>query len=621
MKRETEDKKINYHGKEVKPMDTVNRIRKILDSLGLTVIEKLWRNNVNKLYSVMLCVNGYTFFSTNGKGVSREYALASAYGEFIERLQNNQLWPIEIKLKNGRYGHYYPDKVNNKDGFIDLPSCFKKGKVKKSNFSVYDVWNENKKNLNEKNITYVPFFNLNKRDVDYLPINYITSIYGSNGMCAGNNPEEAICQGICEILERYVGRQIYYNQITPTTITMEYIQKHSSKNYEIIEDLKKNYNMKIMVKDCSLNKGLPVVGIIFIFSDNNKYKFKLGSHPIWQIALERCLTEVFQGVDIDEKFNAVEFNIQTKEFETNNLEFKKGLRDGTGTFPIDIFKSKFNYQFNEFDSRESFSQKENLDNLVFLINKKLEYNIFIRDTSYTGFNSYYIIIPGISEYKELTSNSKDFFKKNFKYFNRKKYFSKLENLNHQELNELAKNMVESSMNKSVDNFSYLTLADYLNLPVLIDNPWKIITLDMVLAVIYYKIDDIKKAYKCICDFVDYLEEKEYDKGINYYYTVKNYFALLTRYNKKEANQILEKISDRKNAKKVIKGFKNKDKLFEKFLLPNYRECNKCNAKSTCKYKEIKKLYDKYIYYIKDNNVSQKNLHNIIFNNNRVCVYE
>ena len=72
--------------KEAKPADTVARIRGILDDLGITVNETWFDSGLDHCFSLSLAAEG-GIPSSNGKGITEELARASAYGEFIERLQ------------------------------------------------------------------------------------------------------------------------------------------------------------------------------------------------------------------------------------------------------------------------------------------------------------------------------------------------------------------------------------------------------------------------------------------------------------------------------------------------------------------------------------------------------
>ncbi|MDT8899913.1 hypothetical protein [Anaeroselena agilis] len=73
--------------KDETPLRTIGKVKDILGDMGLLPIERAWRNSLQGFFSVSVNIAG-TDLSVNGKGTSCEYALASAYGELMERLQN-----------------------------------------------------------------------------------------------------------------------------------------------------------------------------------------------------------------------------------------------------------------------------------------------------------------------------------------------------------------------------------------------------------------------------------------------------------------------------------------------------------------------------------------------------
>ena len=73
--------------KAVDPTDTIHRIRDILHGCGIFSYERFWDVNRNKFASCRVEVEKAAI-GTNGKGVSPEFSLASAYAEFMERFQN-----------------------------------------------------------------------------------------------------------------------------------------------------------------------------------------------------------------------------------------------------------------------------------------------------------------------------------------------------------------------------------------------------------------------------------------------------------------------------------------------------------------------------------------------------
>lgn len=103
-----------FHYKENSPEETINRIRRLLSALDIFVIEQEWHNSHDCYHSLTLVVEG-TSFTVNGKGVTRSLALASAYGELMERMQNMTLFKLVhdfSKLDEGRHSFYYaPDEI------------------------------------------------------------------------------------------------------------------------------------------------------------------------------------------------------------------------------------------------------------------------------------------------------------------------------------------------------------------------------------------------------------------------------------------------------------------------------------------------------------------------------
>ena len=82
----------NYKNRE--PMDTVAYIKNILSDAGIEVDARFYHEDVSNVDSCRIKITNKGFqnndIGTNGKGMNKEYCLASAYGEFMERLQNTQ---------------------------------------------------------------------------------------------------------------------------------------------------------------------------------------------------------------------------------------------------------------------------------------------------------------------------------------------------------------------------------------------------------------------------------------------------------------------------------------------------------------------------------------------------
>jgi len=94
--------------KECNPRETIQTLRKILLQLEILPIETNWEQ-FGDLHSLRLEDSEYPK-GWNGKGVTREFALASAYAEFVERIQNEDFYGRDFGLMKV-HERFYPDEV------------------------------------------------------------------------------------------------------------------------------------------------------------------------------------------------------------------------------------------------------------------------------------------------------------------------------------------------------------------------------------------------------------------------------------------------------------------------------------------------------------------------------
>ena len=99
-------------GKDLPLEETIANMSGILAGLGMKIEIASWRNIVPNVWSLHIRDAHSPMCFTNGKGSTKESALASALGEFIERLNCNhfyggQFWGEDIA--NAAFVHY-PDE-------------------------------------------------------------------------------------------------------------------------------------------------------------------------------------------------------------------------------------------------------------------------------------------------------------------------------------------------------------------------------------------------------------------------------------------------------------------------------------------------------------------------------
>lgn len=570
-----------YKFKDCKPEDTLLRIKYSLLNNGITTYEN-WYNDVDGLFSVTIFIEKTSFFA-NGKGTSRLFALASGYSELMERIQNRAFFRFNTNILDNDINiekkHKY--SLNHIKNWI---------KLIKDNTSI-DFNNNDIETLKElysssQDIICSEYKGLNCEETIILPNKMVDIIYGTNGMVAGNTEDEAIVQGLSEVLERYVIKEIIKNGITPPNLDENIICN--------IPNLKNNINIiestgryKIILKDLSINKKIPSVGLILFDVINNKYFVKVGVHPVIEIAVERCLTELMQGKNLKSYQGMTEIGYKKSDvLNTNNII---GIFvDGHGMYPYELFIDNSSYEAS-LTSRNFSSNKEMKEYLINLCNN-LGFKIFINDVSSSVINAYHIIVPGISELMEINDTN---------YINRILDFRKL---NYYILNikNLSKQQIQNTLHiletYNVKNtLSIDKLLIYLNLKR--GNFYSQITVQQLKFMLYMSINNFQKSLENIKKYNDSIDNKNNSLKYQYYKCIEFFIELkLNNYNPIKINSILYKFFNKKLVKEVMEDLKND--TFEYF--PNIycndkytnQTCEKCDLKSICYLENELTLYNK-----------------------------
>jgi ribosomal protein S12 methylthiotransferase accessory factor len=138
-------------------------------------------------------------------------------------------------------------------------------------------------------------FNLTRGRAEMVPFNWFWTINQFNGSSAGNCNEEALCQGICEVVERHVSALVSGNRIKVPQIRRESIQD------PVALELIGKYaaaGIELRLSDFTLDMGIPTVGALAwdpsTFPDRSEIVWTAGTTPSPNKALCRALTEVAQ---------------------------------------------------------------------------------------------------------------------------------------------------------------------------------------------------------------------------------------------------------------------------------------------------------------------------------------
>lgn len=381
--------------KETTPDKTVKRIKEILKKHKIEVEENWTKKSSVNTYSLRVCIKG-TNLGQNGKGMTKDFALASAYAEFLERYQNGILIFRQEKPTKELPFIYSGDEkkltineiIKENDSFIEkIFEDNKKEYFNKKEF-LNKIFNENEE------IISLPHYSVKEKKVVYIPHVLSCHLCGSNGMCAGNSPEEALIEGISEILERYVSMELIYKRIALPEVPDSYIKKFPKVN-DMLEKLRKQEGYICKLVDCSFGGKYPVAGLIIIQKNTGRFGFKLGAHPDYGIAMERCFTEAAQGMDIYDYSQSCLFDFEDKDLDKDE-NVREFVNSNVATIPYNVFSDNKTYPFTEMEDVSKLNNKEILKRLITLILKE-GYDILVRDVSTLGFPSYRVIIPGMTE--------------------------------------------------------------------------------------------------------------------------------------------------------------------------------------------------------------------------------
>jgi len=128
-----------------------------------------------------------------------------------------------------------------------------------------------------------------------IPFDWFYAINEFNGSSAGNGVEEALLQGVCEVVERHVSSLVSRDQLRTPALAAE------SAPDPLARELLQKYHragILLFVTDFSLDTGIPTVGVLAYdpstFPETSELVWTAGTTPSPQKALIRALTEVAQ---------------------------------------------------------------------------------------------------------------------------------------------------------------------------------------------------------------------------------------------------------------------------------------------------------------------------------------
>nr|WP_010130492.1 OsmC domain/YcaO domain-containing protein [Microbulbifer agarilyticus] len=389
-------------GKDLPLEQTIANMTKILADLGMKIEIASWRNIVPHVWSLHIRDAASPMCFTNGKGATKESALCSALGEFIERLNCNFFYNDQFfgeEIANQPFVHYPNERwfeLEEDDalpeGVLDdytLPIYNPDGELAGSNLV------DTNSGRIDRGICSLPFVRKSDGETVYFPSNLIENLFLSNGMSAGNTLAEAQVQCLSEIFERAVKKEILEQEIALPDVPRSILEKYPDI-IEGIDELEKQ-GFPILVKDASLGGQFPVMCVTLMNPRNGGVFASFGAHPSLHVALERSLTELMQGRSF-EGLNDIPAPTFNSLAVTEPHNFVEHFIDSTGVVSWRFFSAKSDYEFVEWDfSGNHADSNETEADRLFGILESMGREVYMASYEDLGAPACRILVPGYSE--------------------------------------------------------------------------------------------------------------------------------------------------------------------------------------------------------------------------------
>ena len=389
-------------GKDLSLEQTIASMSGLLANLGIKIEIASWRNLIPNVWSLHIRDAHSPMCFTNGKGATKESALASALGEYIERLINNHFYA----------GAYWCEDIANAS-FVHYPNerWFKPGKGDTLPAEILDAYcleifnpdgelcgshliDTNSGHV-ERGICSLPYVRQSDGQTIYFPSNLIENLYVSNGMSAGNTLAEAQVQCLSEIFERAVKREILESEIALPDVPKELLAKYPG----ILDGIRalEEQGYPVFIKDASLGGIYPVMCVTLMNPRTGGVFASFGAHPSFEVALERSLTELLQGRSF-EGLNDLPAPTFSSDLVTEPNNFVEHFIDSSGIVSWRFFSAKSEFEFVEWDfsGKGEYSNTEEA-NALFGILESMGKEVYTATYDQLGAIACRILVPGYSE--------------------------------------------------------------------------------------------------------------------------------------------------------------------------------------------------------------------------------
>lgn len=385
------------------PEDTIQVVKKFFKEKEYTITETTFQTEAGTwTVHVELFDKGFFVLQANGKGMTKEFSLASGYAELYERYCNmhpilsNRIFSLRLMNESfKKHGYYFrpgEKEISYQEMFQTNPEIkYFFSRILKNNFNIERYFKENFDNK----FIGVPFKSTKQKSDIYIDPRIAALTWTSIGLAAGNSIEEALVQGMSEICER-IGLVNFY--FTPQD-KFYALNLDNITNKDLIDKIFKikSAGYLFYIFDLSYNFKVPTLMSLLIDPINLTTTVDFGSYPVFDIAFERVITEIYQGVAT---YKNKDINVQVPYFPQGATGFlNSALNNISEANSIDEnFFSKISI-VDSYNKEIFLTEAKNLPFLINYLNNifdELGYNCYYTDMSLSKeMSAIRIIVPGL----------------------------------------------------------------------------------------------------------------------------------------------------------------------------------------------------------------------------------
>jgi ribosomal protein S12 methylthiotransferase accessory factor len=385
-------------GKDAPLEATIQTLQAKLQAMGFHLEEKNWFNPVEGVWSVHIRDRDCPILFANGKGATRLACLASALGEFFERLSTNYFWThcyLGPDMAHHDFVHYPQER------WFDVPEddVWPQGLLNPELHAFYNPEGsipasslvDFNSGFEARGICTIPYVRQRDASTVHIPVNIIGNLYASNGMSVGNTAAEARTQALSEVFERYIKGRIIGEGICLPDVPEAVINRYPRIAAGVAALRAAGFG--ILVKDASLGGQYPVMNVTLLHPEDQGCFASFGAHPRFELALERALTALLQGRTLDslKGFAPPTFDLE-EAASASNIE--RHFVDSSGVIHWNFLSEIPHHVFVDWNFATTTAH-----DCAWSVNKIHEegFDIYISDFEHLGVYGCRILVPGMSE--------------------------------------------------------------------------------------------------------------------------------------------------------------------------------------------------------------------------------